>query len=1280
MPVLYHLTLQKPTAITKIAYGNFSGPKVHEIVVSKGQVLELLRADKQGKLNLIASKDVFGIIRCLQTFRLTGSNKDYIVIGSDSGRLVILQFNNEKNDFVRVHCETYGKSGLRRIIPGEYIAVDPKGRALMICAIERQKFVYILNRDSKEQLTISSPLDAHKSHTICHDVVGMDVGFENPMFASIEHNYELYDKQMTNTSEIDACPRKTLLCLWEMDLGLNHVIRKHTLPLDSSAHLLIPIPGGQQGPSGVIVCCDNYLVYKKVEHADVYCAYPRRLETGQDKNISIVCSAVHRIRKFFFILIQSEFGDLYKVEMEHEDGIVKEITCKYFDTVPVANAICVMKSGSLFVAAEFGNHFFYQFSGIGDDDHEAMCTSKHPSGKNAIIAFRTKKLTNLFLIDQVYSLSPIVDMKILDAKNANSPQIYALCGRGPRSSLRILQHGLSIEELADNELPGRPKFIWTIKKDNASEYDGYIIVSFEGSTLVLEIGETVEEVVDSLLLTNVTTIHVNILYDNSLIQVHDTGIRHINGKVINEWVPPKNKQIKAATSNSTQIVISLSGGELIYFEIDEAHTLVEIFRKNLNVETLCLSIQQVEENKLRANFLAVGCLDNVVRLLSIEKEKYFNQLSTFILPNNSSAQDICISEMCELGNDKERKLIFLNIGLNNGVLLRSVVDPITGTLTNHYSKYLGAKNVKICPVHVNKNPALLVLCEKTYLCYVHQGKHVYSPLNYDILEYASCFHSEQCSDGYVAISGSSLRIFRFYRLGEVFSQNILHLTFTPRKIVPLPFPSLFYDHDTSVEIERQKNIRMLAIIEADHNAYDENTLHEIQRALKGIQLEGEEQTGANGSYHPVGNGLHGNLHNRAHSEGDSVKQHMDDVDDVDEAENASSHQQREKHGAGEEEGEGEGQEDEEEEELLYDRIGTVKAGPGKWGSCIKIIHPVTLQTIDKISLEMEEAALSVCACELEALHCLIVGTTTNLSLKNRTPPAAALRVYTYDINYKLNLLHITPVEDQPFCFCPFNGRLLAAIGNKLRIYALGKKKLLKKCEYKDIPEAIISIKVSGDRIFASDIRESVLIFFYDSNMNAFRLISDDIIPRWITCSELLDHHTIMAADKFDSVFVLRVPEEAKQEEYGISNKCWYGGEMMAGSNKNRRLEHIMSFHVGEIVTSLQKVKLSPTSSECIIYSTIMGTIGAFIPYDNKEELELTQHLEIILRTENPPLCGREHIFFRSYYHPVQHVIDGDLCEQFSSLPYDVQRKVASDLERTPDDILRKLEDIRNKIL
>lgn len=57
---------------------------------------------------------------------------DYVIVGSDSGRIVILEYNPAKNQLERVHMETFGKSGCRRIVPGQYLAIDPKGRAVMI--------------------------------------------------------------------------------------------------------------------------------------------------------------------------------------------------------------------------------------------------------------------------------------------------------------------------------------------------------------------------------------------------------------------------------------------------------------------------------------------------------------------------------------------------------------------------------------------------------------------------------------------------------------------------------------------------------------------------------------------------------------------------------------------------------------------------------------------------------------------------------------------------------------------------------------------------------------------------------------------------------------------------------------------------------------------------------------------------------------------------------------------------------------------------------------------
>ena len=51
--------------------------------------------------------------------------------------------------------------------------------------------------------------------------------------------------------------------------------------------------------------------------------------------------------------------------------------------------------------------------------------------------------------------------------------------------------------MAVSELPGNPNNVWTVKTNADDDYDTYIIVSFINATLVLSIGETVEEITDS---------------------------------------------------------------------------------------------------------------------------------------------------------------------------------------------------------------------------------------------------------------------------------------------------------------------------------------------------------------------------------------------------------------------------------------------------------------------------------------------------------------------------------------------------------------------------------------------------------------------------------------------------------------------------------------------------------------------------------------------------------------------------------------------------------------
>src|ERR1700753_1800660 len=100
---------------------------------------------------------------------------DYMIVGSDSGRITILEYLPAQNRFNRIHLETFGKSGVRRVIPGQYLAVDPKGRACLIASVEKNKLVYVLNRNAQAELTISSPFEPHKPQTIVFALTALDV-------------------------------------------------------------------------------------------------------------------------------------------------------------------------------------------------------------------------------------------------------------------------------------------------------------------------------------------------------------------------------------------------------------------------------------------------------------------------------------------------------------------------------------------------------------------------------------------------------------------------------------------------------------------------------------------------------------------------------------------------------------------------------------------------------------------------------------------------------------------------------------------------------------------------------------------------------------------------------------------------------------------------------------------------------------------------------------------------------------------------------------------------
>lgn len=913
-----------------------------------------------------------------------------------------------------------------------------------------------MNRDSANRLTISSPLEAHKSETITFHVCGVDVGFDNPVFAMIELDYSEADQDSSGVAAVEV---EKKLTYYELDLGLNHVVRKWSEPISRTANFLLSVPGGDDGPSGVLICGENWVSYKHQGHVEIRTALPRRYDFPNEKGLLITTGTIHKQKDMFFFMIQSELGDLYKVTLAidpNDSKIVNDVIVTVFDTIAPSNSLCITKTGLLYSANEFSNHNLFQFQGIGDDPNavrankvsdelnEELGDDSLSASQVAPVFKASDRLVNLLITDDISSLTPITDMLIDDITQEDAKQIYALCGKSIRSSLRVLRHGVSVSEIAVSELPGKPLAVWTVKQQSDSEYDRYIVVSFSNATLVLSIGETVEEVPDSGFLTSSATLQVVLLRDNALLQVHTNGIRHIRSDHrASEWKAPGRRAISKASVNSSQVAVSVSGGTIFYLELDATGHLLEMGSIEMGKEISSLDLGVVPEGRLKSSFLAVGCWDDTVQVLSLDSNDLLSQRSAMSVPARPDA--VCLVQMMKdrvnttTGSSSVTSTattlptLYLNVGLSNGVLVRVAVDPVTGSLTDSRQRFLGPKPIKLTRVNVHGTLGLIAFTTRSWLLYNYQGRYFQAPISYDALEYAASFASEVCPEGLVAIAGTTLRIITINNLGEMFNQTTFPLRYTPRKLVRIP------------------HTRDVVIIESDMN--------EFNTTEKSIQIADLS------SKYPT------------------LLSNADRIN-LDKAAKMSS---------GDEE---EAQDD--EEGTVYPCRGPTPAMEGKWASCIRILESSSGNTKDLIELTNNEAALSICMCKFPQFSdetFLCVGTCKDLVYSpKRSFSSASIKIYRI-LDGKILFFHETEVEDIPYAIAEFQGKLLVGLGKILRLYDQGKRKLLKKTENKGFPYNIVKLHTMGFRVYVGDVTESIHFVKYKRNDNVFSIFADDTIPR-----------------------------------------------------------------------------------------------------------------------------------------------------------------------------------------
>lgn len=747
-----------------------------------------------------------------------------IAISTDSGRLVTYEYVHDENKLKTVHFETFGKSGIRRIIPGEHLAVDPKGRAIMVASLEKNKLVYILTRSGQTDIAISSPLEAHKPQTLVYHLIGLDVGYDNPVFAALELDYS--SSEIDSTGEAYSYLEKELV-YYELDLGLNHIVRKWSEPVDRTSNMLFRVPGGPNAPSGVLCCGEDNISYRRIYNnasSVQRLAIPRREGATENPNRKrvIVAGTLYTLKGGdFFYLLQTDDGDVFKVTFQAPNGVVQRIKIKYFDTIPVASSICILKAGFVYCACESGDRILYELESLGEETDDAeFDSSQFPVKANeeyAIPFFKPRPLRNLTPIQTIPSMTPIMGTEVANFLEEDAPQIYSICGTGARSTFRTTRNALEVNDLIESQLPQDATGVWTTKLNVEEEHDHLIILCLLSRTLILKIGDDVEQASNTGFLVETNTLGVQQFGEDCIIQIHSKGIRHIrNLQFLNEddpndgqndgltdWQTPAHRTIVAYAANNRQVAIALSSGEIYYFECDEDGSLAKA-EDELALETniTCLAMPDVPEGELRAYWLAVGCSDQSIRIYNVSPDIDGNILGTTSLQQVSAApSSLAICYMADSSPRGESQ--YLHIGLRSGVYIRSELEEHTGAIGESRRRFLGPAPVRFSRVTAADSTAILAITSRPWLIYTdpHNLKFSTTPLDYSNFDSAWSFDGAQFK-GIICVSRESLRSVFPYFLPYVRPDDTLYSLIFVRDLINIPIVPTENGHLPQVTIER----------------------------------------------------------------------------------------------------------------------------------------------------------------------------------------------------------------------------------------------------------------------------------------------------------------------------------------------------------------------------------------------------------------------------------------------------------------------------------------------
>lgn len=207
-------------------------------------------------LHTLCSQPTFSAIRAWACLRPVGGTKDLLAVTSDAGMLALVELvarpAKTASHAVAYHLQRVaslllGTSGCARSVPGQYVAADPSGRAVMVSSMDGHLTCAVVLRNAAtgaielRRSRVGGDLGAVSGQATVLDAAGAHVGVGPPRFLLLVGGDEADGaraRERARAKEEDglSLPEESLkhVLVLELDLETNTLAPAGRLPVSST--------------------------------------------------------------------------------------------------------------------------------------------------------------------------------------------------------------------------------------------------------------------------------------------------------------------------------------------------------------------------------------------------------------------------------------------------------------------------------------------------------------------------------------------------------------------------------------------------------------------------------------------------------------------------------------------------------------------------------------------------------------------------------------------------------------------------------------------------------------------------------------------------------------------------------------------------------------------------------------------------------------------------------------------------------------------------------------